>query len=65
MGREDLRNWKPDPEGLVKIKNYFGVKEEEMIFIGDLENDLLTGQNAGIESFLVGEIIDIVHEHKK
>jgi HAD superfamily hydrolase (TIGR01549 family) len=63
LGREDLRNWKPEPEGLIEIKNHFGVKKEEMIYIGDLEYDLLTGQNAGVDAFLVGELIDLVRQY--
>lgn len=65
LGREDIRKWKPEPEGLLKIKEYFDVKREEMVFIGDLDKDLLTGQNAGIESFLVDELIELVNEFRK
>jgi phosphoglycolate phosphatase-like HAD superfamily hydrolase len=65
VGREDLRNWKPEPEGLLKIQAYFHVKKEEMVFIGDLDNDLLTGQNAGIDAFLVKEIVEMVHNYNK
>lgn len=65
LGREDIRKWKPEPEGLLKIKEYFDVKKEEMVFIGDLDKDLLTGQNAGIESFLVDELIELVNEFRK
>ncbi|MFX1588683.1 MAG: HAD family hydrolase [Promethearchaeota archaeon] len=65
LGREDIRKWKPEPEGLLKIKKYFDVKKEEMVFIGDLDKDLLTGQNAGIESFLVDELIELVNEFRK
>ena len=65
VGREDVRRWKPEPEGLIKIKDYFGVKKEEMVFIGDLDKDLLTGQNAGIESFLVDELIELVNDFRK
>ncbi|MFW9947809.1 MAG: HAD family hydrolase, partial [Candidatus Odinarchaeota archaeon] len=65
VGREDIRKWKPEPEGLLKIKEYFGVKKDEMVFIGDLDKDLLTGQNAGIESLLVDELIELVNEFRK
>ncbi|MGB5913138.1 MAG: HAD family hydrolase [Promethearchaeia archaeon] len=65
VGREDVRKWKPEPEGLLKIKDYFGVKKEEMVFIGDLDKDLLTGQNAGINSFLVDELIELVKNLKR
>jgi len=48
IGREDVRKWKPDPEGLLKIQEYFKTKKEDMIYFGDLEKDILTGKNAGI-----------------
>jgi len=65
VGREDVRKWKPEPQGLLKIKDYFDIKKEEMVFIGDLDNDLLTGQNAGIDSFLVDELIELVKDLKR
>ncbi|MFX1500278.1 MAG: HAD family hydrolase [Promethearchaeota archaeon] len=65
IGREDVRRWKPAPDGLIKIQKYFKVKKDEMIFFGDLENDLLTGKNAGIESHFVGDLIELVNKIKK
>jgi len=65
VGREDVRKWKPEPQGLLKIKEHFGVKKEEMVFIGDLDNDLLTGQNAGIDSFLIDELIELVKDLRR
>jgi len=65
VGREDVRKWKPEPEGLLKIKEYFGVRKEEMLYIGDLDKDLLTGQNAGIDSFLVDELIELVKDLRR
>ena len=62
VGREDVRKWKPNPEGLYKILNYYNLKKEEMIYFGDLEKDILTGQNAGIESHLISELINIVNK---
>lgn len=65
VGREDVRKWKPEPDGLIKIKNHFGVKKEEMVYIGDMNKDLLAGQNAGIDSFLVDDLIKMVKKHQK
>ncbi len=62
MGQEDVRKWKPDPEGLLKIKKHYSLKNKEMIYIGDLEKDLQTGKNAGIESFLIDEIKTLVNK---
>ena len=64
VGREDIRKWKPDPEGLIMIKNHFKVKKEEIIYFGDMEKDLLTGENAGIEAYLIDDLINIVNKKK-
>lgn len=66
IGREDVRKWKPNPEGLLKIQEYFKMKKEEMIYFGNLEKDVLTGKNAGIEAYLIDELIELVkkkHTH--
>ena len=62
IGREDLRKWKPNPDGLVKIKEYYRVENKDMIYFGDLQKDLQTGKNAGIDSYFINEIIKIVKE---
>lgn len=64
VGREDLRKWKPDPEGLLKIRDHYGVKKEEMIYIGDLEKDVITGKNAGIEAYLIDDLINLVNKKR-
>jgi len=60
IGREDVRKWKPEPEGLIKIKKFFNVNAKEMIFFGDLDKDILTGLNAGIDVYYIDEIINLV-----
>ena len=65
IGREDIRKWKPNPDGLLKIKKYFGVKNEDMVYFGDLQKDLQTGKNAGIDSYLISEIIKIVEKKRR
>ncbi|MFX0082929.1 MAG: HAD family hydrolase [Candidatus Hodarchaeota archaeon] len=62
IGREDVRKWKPAPEGLIKIKNHFNVKKEEMVYFGDLKIDLLTGENAGIDTYVINVLINLVKE---
>ena len=64
VGREDVRRWKPAPDGLLKIQKHYKVSKKEMIFFGDLENDLLTGKNAGIEAYLVDDLIEFVNKVK-
>ncbi|UCD00399.1 MAG: HAD-IA family hydrolase, partial [Promethearchaeota archaeon] len=65
IGREDVRKWKPNPEGLLKIQEYFRVNKEDMIYFGDLEKDILTGKNAGIKAYLIDELIQLVNRIKK
>ena len=62
VGREDVRKWKPSPEGLLNIQNYYTFKKEEMIFFGDLEKDILAGKNAGIEAFYIDDLIKLVNK---
>jgi len=65
VGREDVRNWKPEPDGLLKILDYFKVNTEEMIYFGDLEKDLLAGSKAGVESYYIDTLINHVRNIKK
>ena len=62
VGREDVRKWKPAPDGLIRIQKHFKVKKEEMIFFGDLDNDLMTGKKADIESYYIDELIKLVNK---
>jgi phosphoglycolate phosphatase len=57
IGREDVRSWKPNPEGLFKIQEFFKVNTEEMIFFGDSDKDVLAGEKAGIEAYYIDDLI--------
>ena len=65
IGREDVRAWKPNPFGLLEIQKHFHVKKKELIYFGDTETDIKTGNNAGIEVHLVKELINLVKSKKK
>ncbi|MHA2287312.1 MAG: HAD family hydrolase [Promethearchaeota archaeon] len=65
VGRDDVRAWKPEPEGLLKIKDHFQVQKEDMIYFGDLTLDLLAGENAGIQVHIIDELINYIQEFKK
>lgn len=39
VGKKDVSKHKPDPEGLIVIKNKAGIELDEMCFIGDKETD--------------------------
>jgi len=64
IGREDVRKWKPEPEGLFRIKERFNVSTKEMIFFGDMEKDIDAGKAAGIDSFYIDKLIKIVRKIK-
>lgn len=64
VGREDVRKWKPNPEGLLKIQYHYNVKKEQMIYFGDLKKDVLTGNNAGIDAFFIDELINLAKKKR-
>lgn len=41
---------KPDPTGALKISEYFNIKPENIIYIGDTDVDMQTAQNANMYS---------------
>jgi len=49
----DLTKFKPDPEGLYKIKDHFNCSNDEMINIGDTEFDYYCGQNASVKTIMM------------
>ncbi len=65
IGREDVRKWKPNPEGLLKIQQKFNVEKGEIIYLGDMNKDLETGKRAGVDSFLIDELIDLVNKKRE
>jgi phosphoglycolate phosphatase len=65
VGREDVRKWKPEPDGLLKILDFFKVNTEEMIYFGDSDIDLLAGTKAGIESYYIDTLINHVRDINK
>ncbi len=36
-----------------------------MIYFGDLQKDIITGNNAGVETYLIEVIINLVHEKER
>ena len=65
VGREDVRKWKPEPDGLLKILDFFKVNTKEMIYFGDSDIDLLAGTKAGIESYYIDTLINHVRDINK
>ena len=46
-GQVDGVKLKPDTEGALLILNEFGVKNEEVLYVGDTDTDMHTGKNLG------------------
>lgn len=47
----DVNNHKPSPEGILKVLNYFSIKNNEAIYIGDNDIDNFTANNAHIDFY--------------
>lgn len=47
IGRNSVKLLKPSPEGLIKLSNKWGIPIKNIVMIGDMNNDILTGKNAG------------------
>lgn len=50
---DDVIHHKPDPEGLLKIMEFFSVKNDEIINIGDTDFDYECGQNAHVKTIMM------------
>lgn len=59
VGKEDVRRHKPDPEGLILIKNKANVKTDEMCFIGNKKTDIECGERINVRSISL-ENIDMI-----
>ena len=62
IGREDVRSWKPGPEGLIKILSYFSVSPADLIFFGDMKKDLKAGEAANVDSYYIDILIKLVRD---
>ena len=64
VGREDVRSWKPEPEGLIKIIKHFSISSNNLIFFGDMKKDLKAGEAANVDSYYVDELIEHVRNYQ-
>lgn len=53
IGYEDVINPKPDKEGIIKAINLFNSDIDSTIYIGDNASDILSADNASVDSCLV------------
>ena len=50
MGQTPDFPLKPDPTSVLSVIERFGVKREEVLYVGDTSTDMLTGRNAGLRT---------------
>ena len=53
VGFDDVKNGKPDPEGIIKAMNHYGISKEKTIYIGDSVTDYEAACRAKIDCCLV------------
>jgi len=53
LSAQDVEKAKPDPEGIHKICEYYGVDEKDTMMVGDSGHDIEAGKNAGVATCLV------------
>jgi 2-phosphoglycolate phosphatase len=53
LGDEDVSQNKPNPEMLLLAMEKMGLRNEEVVFIGDSLIDIETGKNAGVRVFAI------------
>ena len=49
VGTEDVKEYKPSPEGLFVAISHFGVQPKEVLYVGDTVIDAQAAQNAGTD----------------
>ncbi len=47
-GQQENTAIKPSPEGVFRISQQLGLKQEEILYLGDTATDMRTGRNAGV-----------------
>ncbi len=47
MGGDQVSNYKPHPEGVIKLLERFGVAPQAALFVGDSPADIVAGRGAG------------------
>ena len=62
---DDVKNYKPHPEGLYKALNHLSITSARAIMMGDAMDDILAGKNAGIKTIGVtyGALGEKIREH--
>ncbi len=50
---DKLKTGKPNPEIITKIRQHFGCRKEETLFVGDMAIDAQAGRRAGVNTIMV------------
>lgn len=53
IGSDDVKSHKPEPTGLLRAIEHFGVKKSDVLYTGDSWVDAETAQNAGVDFLAV------------
>ncbi|MGC9599394.1 MAG: HAD family hydrolase [Minisyncoccia bacterium] len=66
LDREDVKNHKPNPEGIIKAMDHLGIKDRtKALYVGDYKEDIEAAHNADIKCVLVAEKGDNLGEDFK
>lgn len=52
VSADDVREHKPDPEGILFALDHFGLRKDQAVMLGDTDKDLGAARNAGVDSIL-------------
>jgi HAD superfamily hydrolase (TIGR01509 family) len=64
MAKENVKS-KPNPDGLVRIIEEFGIRKEECLYVGDSPTDILAGKAAGVKTVVIPTGISTVEQLKE
>lgn len=60
IGYEEVKKYKPDPEGLLNACKALGKSHDDAIYVGDTDTDMMAAHNAGMFSVAL-----LTHEERK
>lgn len=52
VGKEDVANGKPHPEGLLQVCAHFQLAPAQAVYVGDAATDAVAAQQAGFQAFI-------------
>lgn len=53
VGLDDVKKPKPDKEGIDKILKYFNISQDNLVFVGDTDYDILCAKNSGVSCIIM------------